>query len=320
MATRRPRRYTPAGKIETEETPMALRSIAILSPGDMGGGVGRALAERGFDVVTCLAGRGEETRARAARAGFRDLPDLETLVAQCDLVVSILPPEAATGIAREVAAAMGRAGKTPPYADCNAVSPETTRAIGDTLAAVGARYIDGGIIGAAPGKSDRPTRLYVSGPGADLLSALDGEEIALRVCGAEIGRASAIKMCYAAVSKGTNTLHTAALLAAEALGVGEALRAEFADSMPAAYRHMRTMVPRLPADAARWIREMEEIAQTLESVGVTPKFHQGARDIFALLAATPFAAETRETLDRSRTLEQSLAVYLAQLDERDAAE
>jgi 3-hydroxyisobutyrate dehydrogenase-like beta-hydroxyacid dehydrogenase len=214
---------------------------------------------------------------------------------------------------------MGRTGKTPPYADCNAVSPETTRAIGETLAAAGARYIDGGIIGAAPGKSGMRTRLYVSGPGADLLSELDGEEISLRVCGAEIGRASAIKMCYAAVSKGTNTLHTAALLAAEALGVGETLRAEFEYSMAAAYRHMRATVPRLPADAARWIREMEEIALTFESVGVTPRFHQGARDVFALLAATPFAAETRETLDRGRTLEQALAVYLAQLPDRDAA-
>jgi hypothetical protein len=46
---------------------------------------------------------------------------------------------------------------------------------------------------------------------------------------------------------------------------------------------------------------------------VTPRFHEGARDVFALLAATPLAAETRETLDPSRTLEQALAVYLAQL-------
>ncbi len=299
---------------------MGLRTIAILSPGDMGSGVGGALAGRGLDVVTCLAGRSDATRARAARTGFRELPDLETLVSEANLVLSILPPEAAPRIAREVAAAMGRTGTAPPYADCNAVSPGTTRAIGETLGAAGAEFIDGGIVGAAPGKSDRPTRIYVSGPGAEIMAELDGNGIDLRVCGAEIGRASALKMCYAAVSKGTNTLHTAALLAAEALGVGETLREEFAYSMPAAYQRMRVMVPRLPADAARWIREMEEIARTFESVRVTPRFHEGARDVFALLAATPFAAETRETLDQSRTLEQSLEVYLAHLPDRDAAE
>jgi 3-hydroxyisobutyrate dehydrogenase-like beta-hydroxyacid dehydrogenase len=286
----------------------------------MGSGVGGALAGRGLDVVTCLAGRGDATRARAARAGFRELPDLDSLVSESDLVLSILPPDAAPRIAREVAAAMGRTGSRPPYADCNAISPETTRAVGATLAAAGAEFIDGGIVGAAPGKSDSPTRLYVSGPSAEIMTGLDGNGIATHVCGAEIGRASALKMCYAAVSKGTNTLHTAALIAAEALGVGETLREEFEYSMPAAYRRMRTVVPRLPADAARWIGEMEEIARTFESAGVTPQFHLGARDVFKLLAATPFAAETRETLDHSRTLEQSLEVYLAHLPDRDAAE
>ena len=299
---------------------MGLRSIAILSPGDMGNGVGGALAGRGFDVVTCLAGRSEATRARAARAGFRDVPDLASLVSEANIVLSILPPEAAPGIARDVAAAMGRTGKAPPYADCNAVSPETTRAIGETLGAAGADFIDGGIVGAAPGKSEKPTRIYVSGPSAEIMTELDGNGIAIRACGPEIGRASAVKMCYAAVSKGTNALHTATLIAAEALGVGETLREEFEYSTPAAYQRMRATVPRLPADAARWIREMEEIAQTFESAGVTPHFHLGARDVFKLLAATPFAAETRETLDQSRTLEQSVKVYLDHRPDRDAAE
>ena len=297
---------------------MSIRTIAILSPGDMGGGLGAALARRDFDIVTCLAGRSEETRARAQRADFRELPDLEALVSEADLVLSVLPPADAPALAREVAAAMVRAGSAPPYADCNAVSPETTRAIGETLAAAGARFIDGGIVGAAPGRSDTPVRLYVSGPQARLMAALTGPEIAVRSCGAEIGRASAVKMCYAAVSKGTNTLHTAALIAAEALGVGETLHAEFAESMPAVYRRMNATVPHLPADAARWVGEMEEIARTFASVGVTPRFHEGARDVFALLAATPLAAETRETRDASRTLEQALEVYRDQLPGREA--
>ncbi len=299
---------------------MQVQTIAILSPGDMGGGLGAALARRGFDVVTCLAGRGEETRRRAKRADLRDVADLDSLVTEADLVLSVLPPAAAPALAHEVAAAMTRAGSAPPYADCNAVSPETTRAIGETIAAAGGQFIDGGIVGAAPGKSDMPVRLYVSGPQARLMAALTGPEIAVRSCGAELGRASAVKMCYAAVSKGTNTLHTAALIAAEALGVGEALHAEFAESMPAAFRRMTATVPHLPADAARWVGEMEEIARTFESVGVTPRFHEGARDVFALLAATPLAAETRETRDQSRTLEQALKVYRDHLPGRKSGE
>ena len=39
-----------------EENRMNLKTIAILSPGDMGHGVGKVLSEHGYDVITCLAG------------------------------------------------------------------------------------------------------------------------------------------------------------------------------------------------------------------------------------------------------------------------
>ena len=299
---------------------MALDVIAILYPGDMGQGVGKALKDHGHDVITCLTQRSEGSRSRAARAGLRDVPDLTALVSEADLILSILPPEAALDTAKEVAAAMKAAGKTPPYADCNAVSPETTRAIGHAIEDAGAPYIDGGIIGHAPGKSDQPTRFYVSGPNARVMAPLDGKGISVRDCGGEVGRASAVKMCYASVSKGTFTLHTAALVAAEALGVGELVRGEWEYSAPQVYQRMQTLVPRIPADAGRWIGEMEEIAKTFDSVGVTPNFHLGARDVLELLDRTPFAAETRETIDKSRTMEQSVEEYVRHLPKREAAE
>ena len=299
---------------------MTIRTIAILSPGDMGSGFGRDLGARGRDVITCLAGRGEGTRSRAAEAGFRDVADLDALVSEAELILAILAPELAVEIAGEVAAAMRRTGAKPVYADCNAISPDTTRAIASTVTAAGADYIDGGIIGHPPGKSDKPVRLYVAGPRAAMLAELDGGRIDIRVCGAEIGTASAVKMCYASVTKGTNTLHTAALIAAERLGVGELVLGEFEYGSPAVHRRMHEMVPRLPVDAARWIGEMIEIAHTYESVGVTPSFHHGAREIYELLAATPIAAETRDTIDTSRTLEQVLKIYLDQLVSREAAE
>ncbi len=299
---------------------MAIRTIAILSPGDMGGAFGRDLHARGFEVITCLAGRGEATRARAAEAGFRDVADLDALVSEAELVLSIMPPESAPQVAGDVAEAMRRADARPVYADCNAVSPDTARAIAKTIQGAGAEYVDGGIIGHPPGKSDMPARLYVSGARAALLTGIHGGGIDVRHCGAEIGDASAVKMCYASVTKGTNTLHTAALIAAERLGVGELVRSEFEYSAPAVFQRMTAMVPRLPVDAARWIGEMIEIAQTYESVGVTANFHRGAREIYELLAATPIAAETRDTIDTSRTLEQVLGIYLDQLTGREAAE
>ena len=299
---------------------MARETIAILSPGDMGGGVGAALIAHGHDVITCVSGRGAATRARAERLGFRPMADLETLLAAADLVLSILPPEAAPGLARAVAAAMRRSGHAPPYADCNAVAPRTARAIGALFEGTGAPFIDGGIVGWAPRPDGPPTRFYVSGDAAGLMDVLDGKRIAVRHTGPEIGRASAVKMCYASISKGTNALHAAAMTAAEALGVGETVRAEIGDSAPGVMERMRAAIPRLPADAGRWVGEMEEIAETFTSVGVTPDFHRGAAEMFRLLDATPYGRETRETMDTSRTLEATVAACLAGLAGRDAAE
>lgn len=299
---------------------MAQDTIAILSPGDMGGGVGAALIEHGHDVITCVAGRSQATHARAERLGFRCVADLETLLAEAQIVLSILPPEAAPGLARDVAAAMKRSGHAPPYADCNAISPETARVIAAGFEGTGSRFIDGGIIGWAPGRDSTATRFYVSGENAGLMDVLDGKGISVRQSGPEIGRASAIKMCYASISKGTNALHTAAMTLADALGVGETVRAEIGDSAPAVMERMRKAIPRLPADAGRWVGEMDEIAKTFASVGLTSGFHQGAADMFRLLDSTPFGRETRETLDSSRTLEETIAACVQNLPRRDAAE
>ena len=222
---------------------MVRQTIAILSPGDMGGGVGAALIEHGHDVITCLSGRGAATRARAERLKFRLMADLEALVVAADLVLSILPPDAAPDLARAVAEAMRRTGHTPPFADCNAIAPQTARAIGELFEGTGAPFIDAGIIGWAPRPDAPPTRFYVSGDAAGLMDVLDGKGVSVRHAGREIGRASAVKMCYAAISKGTNALHTAAMVAAEALDVGETVRAEIGQSVPGVMERMRNTIP-----------------------------------------------------------------------------
>src|SRR5690606_3380875 len=198
---------------------MTIRTVAILSPGEMGSAVGSAFHASGLDVITTLEGRSGPTRKRAAAAGFRDAGSLDAVLAQADIVLSIMPPEFATATAETVAAAMRRTGHAPPYADCNAVSPDTARRIAAMIAAAGARFIDGGIVGRPPNRTDQRTRFFVAGPDAALMDAFDCRGVDIRQCGPEIGRGSAIKMCYAAITKGTSALHAAVLIAAEALGV-----------------------------------------------------------------------------------------------------
>ena len=286
---------------------MAVKTVAILSPGDMGHAVGRALGEHGLEVITCLKGRSERTRELARRGNIRDVSSLDRMVSQADLVLSILVPAKAVSVARQVADALRATGGDTPFADCNATSPQTAEAMDAVITEAGGRFIDASIIGGPPRQGASP-RFYVSGKHAAVMSELDGKGIAVRPIGDTIGRASGIKMCYAALTKGTSALHVALLTAAQAMGLSEELRTEFLSSQPEAYKRMEAQVPRLPASAFRWIGEMEEIAATFDHVGVTPYFHLGAAEVFRLLSETPFAQETPESLDQGRTLAQTISV------------
>ena len=278
----------------------------------MGHAVGWVARDRGCRVLTCLAGRSTRTRALAAEAGIEDGGDLASVVGAADILLSILPPAEAPALARAVGGCTVSA-RERIYVDCNAIAPATTLAIGRTVSAAGFAFVDGGIVGRPPVASPA-TRLYVSGPAAGRLAFLEDERLTVRDLGPEPGRASAVKMCYAALTKGNWTLFAALSTAAHRLGVAEALDREFSESQGAVRERQRAMLPRLPLDAGRWIGEMEEIAATLDAAGLPDGFHRAAAEMFRLLDGTPFAAESRQDWDRDRTPEQTVAAVSEAID------
>ncbi len=294
-----------------------IETIALQSAGDMGHRLGAVLRARGYRVVTALAGRSDATRSRAERAGLEDAGDLDGLAQAADLILSVLPPSAARGFARDCAAALLRTGRTPVFVDANAIAPDTAKELQRLIAEAGARFVDGGIIGGPPRAGGPATRLYLSGPGADELASLFGESeagaIDARAIGPAIGSASGLKMVYAGLTKGTMTLHAAVLITAQRLGLADELERELRESQAEAFARMGVL-PSLPADAGRWIGEMQEIAACFAAAGVTGQFHEGAERIFRIMDATPLAAETRETLDRSRSLAEAIRVFAEHLE------
>ena len=279
---------------------MMVNTVAIMSPGDMGHAVGQVLSESGIGVITCTDGRSQRTKNLAEMAGLRQVASLEDMVIQADLVLSIMVPSKAMSFVREISPHF-ESSKTPTYfADCNAVSPQSALAMAEVINQAGGKFIDGGIIGTAPTKGDTP-RFYVSGPDASVVMELDGRGIIVKAIGNKVGQASGIKMCYAALTKGTNTLHVALLTAASRMGLTDDLRKEFEFSQKSHLAAMEKGISRLPANSHRWIGEMEEIAATFENLGVTPNFHKGAAEIYKMLNSTPFAKESPETIDKDRT-------------------
>lgn len=291
------------------------KTVGIIGTGDMGSAVGRALKDTGYRVVTSLDGRSSASRALAEAAGLEDLGSLERVLDQCDVFLSILPPASAFEFGRRAARIIAAGVRELVYADCNAVAPATMDAIAECFAEGPASVVDVGIVGPPPRleAADR-TRFYVSGATRQSLLSLDSSRIRMIDMGDSIGRASAIKMCYAAMNKGVDALYANLLLAARQLGVESELMRELEESQVEAARRMARRIPFLAATSERFSGEMGEIAAAFEAAGVSGEFYKGAQWLYGLLARSSLASETRATLPKQRALDEALAVFAAALE------
>jgi 3-hydroxyisobutyrate dehydrogenase-like beta-hydroxyacid dehydrogenase len=286
--------------------------IGISSPGDMGGAIGWTLRQHGARSIAALDERSDRTRQLAEQAGIEDVGSVERMVREADIILSVLVPSEATAAAERVAAAVRQTGARLLYADCNAISPGTTKRVGEIVEAAGARYVDASIIGPPPRKPGA-TKIYASGAAAGELAELSAFGLDIRVLGDVIGQASGIKMCYAAFTKGVTALATELLVTGRRLGLEEPLRAELLDSQAKMYEHVGRSIPSMPPKAHRWIGEMEEIAATFEQVGLTPRILLGAADMYALIAQTSLGVESPEERDLDRGLDGVIDTLAAEM-------
>lgn len=254
--------------------------IGILHPGEMGISIAASALNSGNQVYWASKNRSEMTRKRAEQYHLVELNSFAKLLDTSEIIVSVCPPHAAEEVAAQVAAG----GFKGTYLDANAISPERTKRIGDRLEAGGIRFVDGSIIG-PPAWKPGDTWLYLSGDEADLIAALfSNGPLETKVIGTKIGKASALKMCYAAYSKGTTALLSAVLAAAENMQVRDELYQHWERDEAGFAEQVNRRVARVTAKAWRFEGEMREIAATFASAGLPGGFHQAAADIYHRMA------------------------------------
>jgi 3-hydroxyisobutyrate dehydrogenase-like beta-hydroxyacid dehydrogenase len=247
----------------------------------MGSAVGAAVVAGGHECWWASDGRSAATGKRAASDGLQDADTLSKLAESAELALSICPPE----FAQATAAAFVEAGFKGLYVDCNAVSPATARAIAATVTAADSTFVDGGIVGGPPRGTAGRTRLYLSGEQAGRVAALfEGTPLDAVVIDGGPGAASALKVAYAAWTKGTSALLLNIRALARAEGVEEALLKEWAESQPdLAARSERAAAGSAPK-AWRWVGEMEEIGDSFAGAGLPDGFHRGAARLYERMA------------------------------------
>ncbi len=278
-------------------------TVGLLHPGDMGSMVGACAVAAGSRVRWVSAGRSAGTRQRAAAAGLEDAGSLDALVAGSDVIISVCPPHAALDLARDVAARRF----TGLFVDANAVAPATAREIGAVVEGGGASFVDGGLIGPPP-RAAGSTRLYLSGREAKRAVALfESSALEAIAVNDSPGAASALKMAYAAYTKGSSALLMAIRALASCEGVDDALLAEWRRSQPDLPKRSESAARDNARKAWRFVGEMEEIAATFEAAGLPGGFHQAAAVIYRRLAdykdatTPPTMADLVVPLTRPRT-------------------
>ena len=269
-----------------------MTTVLLLHPGEMGASIGKNLVSTGHRVLWIPQDRSEATRERADEASLESVSSLDEALEAADVVLSVCPPEFAYDVGTRVSSSEFNG----IYCDGNAVAPSTAQTIQELF---GSNYVDGGIVGPPPSRAGA-TRFYLSGRRAAEVEELFTDSLVdVRVLNGGNVAASAMKMCYAAYTKGTSALLLALRALAEANGVTEALQTEWNQSQPGVWQRSESAGPGISRKAWRFAPEMREIVQTFNDAGLPAGFHSGAAEIYEALSSFKDAspAHTRELID-----------------------
>ncbi|HEX6384125.1 MAG TPA: DUF1932 domain-containing protein [Anaerolineae bacterium] len=257
-----------------------IEKVGILHPGEMGISVAASAQNSGNTIFWASEERSTQTQTRAEEHSLIDAHTLEKLCQTCTIIISVCPPHAAETVAQQVLAH----SFSGLYVDANAISPQRAVRIGEAMAERGVAFVDGGIIG-GPAWEPNATWLYLSGREAErAANCFSAGLLQTEVIGDRIGKASALKLCYAAYTKGTAALLCAILAAAEGLNVREELEHQWSRNGSDFATQAAQRVTRVTAKAWRFAGEMEEIAATFAETGLPAGFHDAAADVYRRLA------------------------------------
>ena len=250
-------------------------TIGFVGFGEAGYHLAKGLREAGiqetcaYDVHTHTPGLGEKIRDRARETGTRLLESNTELARAAGMILS-------TVTANQAAVA---AGQTAPhlqgrhlYADLNSVSPALKQSIAETIASAGARFVEVAVMAPVPPYNHRVPMLAGGAGAREFSDRLRPFGMNIEVVSTEVGTAAATKMFRSIMVKGMEALITECVLGAGRYGADERVFASLKETFPgidwgalASY-----MVGRVVEHGERRAREMEEVAETLRSIGIKP--------------------------------------------------
>jgi len=192
------------------------------------------------------------------------------LAAGSDVIISAVTADQAADAAKQTAPYLT---SRHIYADLNSVSPRTKQTVGDFITGGGGRFVEIAVMGPIPPQLHKTPMLLggASAPEFQEMFAPYGMRMDV-VSTDQIGRAAAVKMFRSVIYKGLEALIFECVLGASRYGAEDRVFASLAESFPGIdWKKLADyMVGRVVVHGERRAREMEEVARTLEELGIEP--------------------------------------------------
>jgi 3-hydroxyisobutyrate dehydrogenase-like beta-hydroxyacid dehydrogenase len=222
-----------------------------------------------YDIHTYTAGRGERIQRRAKETNTLLVNSNAELADRAEWIWSTVTSDQAVNAAQQNAPYLG---PRHLYADLNSVSPTVKQAIAGTIGASGARFVEIAMMAPVPPYGHRVPILAGGAAAPEFRERLTPYGMQIEIISREVGPAAATKMFRSIMVKGMEALITECVLGAGRYGAEDAVFSSLAESYPGLdWKALADyMIGRVVEHGERRAREMEEVAETLESIGVQP--------------------------------------------------
>ena len=256
------------------------------------GEVGRILAEdlraqgvavAAWDLKLASPASAAPLHDHAGRQGVVLAASAADLAAGSDLIVSAVTASQAVPVAADCAPAI-RPGAF--FLDFNSASPGAKQRAAALVDGAGGRYVEGAVMTSIPPYRIRVPLLLGGAHAAALAPLLDALGFDARVASAQLGVASATKMCRSVMIKGLEAMVIESFTAARAYGVEDALLASLAETFPGIDWESQGsyFFQRVIQHGRRRAEEVREVAQTVRDVGLEPLSAAGTAERQAWMA------------------------------------
>ena len=250
-------------------------TIGFAGFGEAGSSIAKGLKSAGVMRIFAFDIAPDQVRWRSEEAGVPLVESNQELARSAEVIFSTVTCARAREAAEQTVPFLN---SRHIYADLNSVSPELKQQIERVIVSSSAGFVEAAVMSPILPLMHRSPMLLGGKAAPAFAELMTPFGMRLEVISEEVGTAAATKMFRSIIVKGMEALMLECVLAAAPYGADERVFSSLSESLPGMdwQKLASYMVSRVVVHGARRAREMEEVAETLHSLGIEPIMAEAA--------------------------------------------